>query len=274
MARRHSVQEEETEINITPMLDIVFIMLIFFIVTTSFIKETGIDPDRPEAETAIKQERGNILIAINSVGDIWMNKRKVELGQVRQMVEQAKAESPEASVVFSTHRPLTLENGVKMSYGDLIATYGDFFLGDKPMGLPGTGKAEARRNFLQGFATMNAKSAAEQVTQGAKSAAKQITQGAKSAVSALPEGVQQALPTFTDLSQMCAQCHDADDVKRYETTFLPMYQFMFDPKSWVNPNAYGQTMQPMMDPETYTKWYNAWMERMVPLPGTTPPAEK
>jgi len=100
MARRHAVQQEETEINITPMLDIVFIMLIFFIVTTSFIKETGIDPNRPEAETAYKQERGNILIAINSVGEIWMNKRKIELAQVRQMVEQAKNESPESSVVI------------------------------------------------------------------------------------------------------------------------------------------------------------------------------
>jgi biopolymer transport protein ExbD len=100
MARRHAVQQEETEINITPMLDIVFIMLIFFIVTTSFIKETGIDPNRPEAETAFKQERGNILIAINSVGEIWMNKRKIELGQVRQMVEQARNESPESSVVI------------------------------------------------------------------------------------------------------------------------------------------------------------------------------
>jgi biopolymer transport protein ExbD len=100
MARRHAAKQEETEINITPMLDIVFIMLIFFIVTTSFIKETGIEPQRPEAETAYKQERGNILIAINSVGDVWMNKRKVELGQVRQMVEQAKNESPESSVVI------------------------------------------------------------------------------------------------------------------------------------------------------------------------------
>ncbi len=100
MARRHAAQQEETEINITPMLDIVFIMLIFFIVTTSFIKETGIDPNRPEADTAYKQERGNILIAINSTGEIWMNKRQVELGQVRQMVEQAKNESPESSVVI------------------------------------------------------------------------------------------------------------------------------------------------------------------------------
>jgi len=100
MARRHAVPQEETEINITPMLDIVFIMLIFFIVTTSFIKETGIDPQRPEAVTAIKQERGNILIGISPAGDIWMNKRKIEMGQVRQLVEQAIAESPEASVVI------------------------------------------------------------------------------------------------------------------------------------------------------------------------------
>ncbi|MGB5592274.1 MAG: biopolymer transporter ExbD [Gammaproteobacteria bacterium] len=100
MARRHAVPQEETEINITPMLDIVFIMLIFFIVTTSFIKETGIDPQRPEAVTAIKQERGNILIGISSGGDIWMNKRRVELAQIRQLVEQAIAETPEASVVI------------------------------------------------------------------------------------------------------------------------------------------------------------------------------
>jgi len=100
MARRHAVPQEETEINITPMLDIVFIMLIFFIVTTSFIKETGIDPQRPEATTAIKQERGNILIGISPAGDIWMNKRKVEMAQIRQLVEQAIAETPEASVVI------------------------------------------------------------------------------------------------------------------------------------------------------------------------------
>ena len=99
--RRHSDQPaEESDINLAPLLDIVFIMLIFFIVTTSFIKETGIDPNRPEATTAVKQERGNILVGISATGDIWMNKRKVELGQVRQMVEQAKNESPESSVVI------------------------------------------------------------------------------------------------------------------------------------------------------------------------------
>jgi biopolymer transport protein ExbD len=100
MARKHSFQEEDAEINMTPMLDIVFIMLIFFIVTTSFIKETGIDPERPEAETAITQARGNILIAISEVGQVWMEKRPVEITQVRALVENARAESPESSVVI------------------------------------------------------------------------------------------------------------------------------------------------------------------------------
>lgn len=100
MARRHAAREEDTEINITPMLDIVFIMLIFFIVTTSFIRETGIDPQRPEAMTASRQDRGNILIAISATGQIWMDKRVVEMNGVRQLVEQARAESPESTVVI------------------------------------------------------------------------------------------------------------------------------------------------------------------------------
>ncbi|MGD9387452.1 MAG: biopolymer transporter ExbD [Gammaproteobacteria bacterium] len=100
MARRHAAREEETEINITPMLDIVFIMLIFFIVTTSFIRETGIDPQRPEAVTAARQDRGNILIAISATGQIWMDKRVVELESVRQRIEQARNESPESTVVI------------------------------------------------------------------------------------------------------------------------------------------------------------------------------
>jgi biopolymer transport protein ExbD len=100
MARRHAAREEETEINITPMLDIVFIMLIFFIVTTSFIRETGIDPQRPEAMTASRQDLGNILIGVSATGQIWMDKRQVEMGAVRQRIEQARNESPESTVVI------------------------------------------------------------------------------------------------------------------------------------------------------------------------------
>ena len=99
MLRRRKRIEEDSEINITPMMDIVFIMLIFFIVTTSFIKETGIDPSRPEAETARRGERGNILIAVSPNDEIWMNKGPIELEMVRILMESAHSENPESSVV-------------------------------------------------------------------------------------------------------------------------------------------------------------------------------
>jgi biopolymer transport protein ExbD len=100
MAKRRKSRDEEMDINITPMLDIVFIMLIFFIVTTSFVKETGIDPKRPVAETAAAKPRGNILIGIDTEGRIWMNNRQVDITQVRQLVEDAVIENPESSAVL------------------------------------------------------------------------------------------------------------------------------------------------------------------------------
>ena len=99
MARRHA-RTEDAEINITPMLDIVFIMLIFFIVTTSFTKETGAMIEKPIAEQAIALRNGTILIGVKPNDDIWMAKRQIELREVRQMVERAKAENPEGSVVI------------------------------------------------------------------------------------------------------------------------------------------------------------------------------
>ena len=103
MARRHA-HMEDAEINITPMLDIVFIMLIFFIVTTSFTKETGATIIKPLAEQAIALQNGTILIGIRPNGEIWMAKRQVELREVRQMVERARAENPEGSVVIVADR--------------------------------------------------------------------------------------------------------------------------------------------------------------------------
>ena len=87
------------DINITPMLDIVFIMLIFFIVTTSFVKEPGIDPKRPVAETTGPKPRGNILIGVTTQGPIWMNNRRIELTEVRQLVEETVNETPESSAI-------------------------------------------------------------------------------------------------------------------------------------------------------------------------------
>ena len=99
MTRKH-VLLEEAEINITPMLDVVFIMLIFFIVTTSFTKETGVTIIKPEAAQAVSLQNGTILIGVRPNGDIWMARRQIELREVRQMVERARAENPEGSVVI------------------------------------------------------------------------------------------------------------------------------------------------------------------------------
>lgn len=92
--------EAEGEIDITPMLDVVFIMLIFFIVTASFVKESGIEVNRPDASTAQAKPRANILIAINDNDEIWINKRRVDESQVRANIERLHAENPQGTVVI------------------------------------------------------------------------------------------------------------------------------------------------------------------------------
>jgi biopolymer transport protein ExbD len=97
-------EDEESEINITPMLDVVFIMLIFFIVTASFVKEAGIDVNRPDAETAVRQERANILIAISENNEIWIDQRQVDPRALRANIERLRAENPEGSVVIQADK--------------------------------------------------------------------------------------------------------------------------------------------------------------------------
>jgi len=103
MARRHA-SKDEPEINITPMLDIVFIMLIFFIVTTSFIRETGIEVDKPTALSTEARPQANVLIAIRPNDEIWMNRQEIGLNEVRFEVEDARAENPESSVIILADR--------------------------------------------------------------------------------------------------------------------------------------------------------------------------
>ncbi len=100
MRKRRNGDNEETEINITPMLDIVFIMLIFFIVTTSFVKETGITPRKPIAETAAAKPRANLLIGIDLEGRVWMSGRQIPINQIRQLIEDAVNQTPESSAVL------------------------------------------------------------------------------------------------------------------------------------------------------------------------------
>ena len=102
--QRGRAGEEESEVNLTPMLDVVFIMLIFFIVTASFVKEAGIDVNRPDAFTAEKQDQGNILVAISANGEIWIDKRQVDPRALRVNIERLKAENPQGSVVVQADK--------------------------------------------------------------------------------------------------------------------------------------------------------------------------
>ena len=101
-------EEEENEINLTPMLDVVFIMLIFFIVTASFIKESGLDVNRPDAPvTETKPEDANILVAIDGNNDIWIDRRLIDPRAVRANIERLHAENPKGSVVIQPAKSST-----------------------------------------------------------------------------------------------------------------------------------------------------------------------
>lgn len=110
-------EEEETGIDMTPMLDVVFIMLIFFIVTASFVKEAGIEVNRPEAATAVKKDRASILIAINEKGEIWINKRRIDVRAVQANVERLHAENPQGTVVIQADKKSTTDILIKVMDG-------------------------------------------------------------------------------------------------------------------------------------------------------------
>ena len=106
-------EEEENEINLTPMLDVVFIMLIFFIVTATFIKEAGIQVERPDTVTADSQDDASILIAISPNNEIWIDRQERDPRNVRSIIERLHAENPKGSIVIqadeeSTHETLVI----------------------------------------------------------------------------------------------------------------------------------------------------------------------
>ena len=108
-------EEEENEINLTPMLDVVFIMLIFFIVTASFIKEAGLDVNRPDSPvTQTKPEDANILVAIDANNDIWIDRRLIDPRAVRANIERLHAENPQGSVVIQADRESKTETLIEV----------------------------------------------------------------------------------------------------------------------------------------------------------------
>jgi biopolymer transport protein ExbD len=116
MRRKRDRQDEESEVNLTPMLDVVFIMLIFFIVTASFVKEAGIDISRPPAATAERKERGNILVAITENDQIWIDRRQVDPRALRANIERLHAENPQGSVVIQADK--NSKNGLLVAVMD------------------------------------------------------------------------------------------------------------------------------------------------------------
>ncbi|MGD8341454.1 MAG: biopolymer transporter ExbD [Gammaproteobacteria bacterium] len=94
------VQEDESEINLTPMLDVVFIMLIFFIVTAVFVKDPGVEVERPEALTAFQAGAGSIYVAVTPQDEIWIDRDVIEPTEVRYAIERLHQEAPEAGVVI------------------------------------------------------------------------------------------------------------------------------------------------------------------------------
>jgi biopolymer transport protein ExbD len=99
-SRRHAPEAEDTGIDLAPMLDFTINLLIFFIITTSFIKEAGVTVLKPEAVTAEHRDSGNLLIAIRENGEIWMDRRAVELRDVRTLIERLHIERPDDTVVI------------------------------------------------------------------------------------------------------------------------------------------------------------------------------
>jgi biopolymer transport protein ExbD len=92
--------DDKVDINMGPLIDMVFLLLIFFVVTTSFVKEAGIDVQKSTAATAEVKERGNIMIGLTADGEVYMEGKKVDVRAIRPLIERALAEDPESAVVI------------------------------------------------------------------------------------------------------------------------------------------------------------------------------
>ena len=114
--------DEEQNIDMTPMLDIVFIMLIFFIVTTSFVKESGIEVEKPQASSTKQDKKVNIIIGIKKSGEIWIDNHPIDIRALRTRVEKLHAETPEGTVIITADK--RAETGVLVSVMDQVKLAG------------------------------------------------------------------------------------------------------------------------------------------------------
>lgn len=102
--RKINMNRDESDIDMTPMLDIVFIMLIFFIVTASFLKEAGVDLNRPDSDTANEDnDKVSIIIDIAKDSQVWFQKRRIDVRAIRANLARQMAEMDDPSIVIRTH---------------------------------------------------------------------------------------------------------------------------------------------------------------------------
>ena len=127
-----AVHDDESEINLTPMLDVVFIMLIFFIVTANFIKEPGLEINRPDSDTAETQENAAILIAVGSNDEVWMDGRRIDVRQVKANVVKMLADNPKGSVVIQADEQAVADTIIKVMDGAREAGVNAISLASEP----------------------------------------------------------------------------------------------------------------------------------------------
>jgi len=125
MSKNKKNDDDTGAIDLTPMLDVVFIMLIFFIVTASFIKEPGIQVNRPDATTAEFKKNANILVAINAENEIWINKNQVDPRQVKTQIQLLLAENPKGAVVIQADKESNIKTLAEVANKAREAGVGD-----------------------------------------------------------------------------------------------------------------------------------------------------
>lgn len=123
MARRSriAIEEEDTELNMTPMLDVVFILLIFFIVTSVFVKTPGLEVTRPEAVTK-EEAQPSILIAVSSQDEVWIDKMPYNVNEIRPVVLALRDENPKATAIIQGDR--SAKAGTVMQVQELMQDLG------------------------------------------------------------------------------------------------------------------------------------------------------
>lgn len=108
------VEDNDPPLDLTPMLDVVFILLIFFVVTSSFVRESGIDVNKPDAKTATPKEKADIFVAINHHNEIWIDKRNVDARALTSVLERMRADNPGSGMVIQADKNSTNAKLVKV----------------------------------------------------------------------------------------------------------------------------------------------------------------